>query len=102
LFAAVTADGLDPYQALRSSDKYYAQNWTYPIEPGTDAYGFDAFPSGYYDNGSWNGGSMYIAADGDGYGLMAFDDGSGGVGYQGPFPKSNFAGYAFNVRCVGN
>lgn len=102
LFAAVTADGLDPNQALRNGSSYYAPSWSYPIQPGTDAYGFDAFPSGYYDNGSWNGGSFYIAADGNGYGLMSFDDGSGGVGYLGPFPKSDFAGYAFNVRCVGN
>lgn len=105
LLAAVTADGLEPYQALRNSyiETERQTPWTYPIQPGTDAYGFDAFPSGYYDNGSWNGGSVYIAADGDGYGLMAFDGASGlPLGYSGPVPKSNFAGYAFNVRCVGD
>lgn len=99
---AVTADGLDPKTALRQDDT----RWLPGMPKGTNSYGFDGYPDGYYDGDAltWMEGSFYLAADATGYSLFELDNRSGGTGvdFEGPFPRSTIANLHFALRCVKN
>lgn len=102
LFDAVRADGLDPIDALRDETRYTAEFWTSGRTGGTNDYSFGAYPTGYYDNGTWTDGAFYIAAGSDGYSFVNFDTNNSSPDILGPVAKSDVAGKAFAVRCVGD
>ena len=102
LVDAVSADGLDPKTALRQNDTYWHQN----LPTGTNDYGFNGYPDGYYDGDGliWGEGSYYWAADATGYSLFVLDNMAldPNVSFEGPFPRSSIANLSFALRCLQN